>query len=118
MCAVIIPEYRGCEPVEGMRQDFHAILRYAADIASTCCNSPTIRVMCHSAGAQIFSTIMIRHLTGETFFYPVELVDRVVFMAGVYNAPAHYLFEAKRGVEGLSMLYRVLGGNEGMKKES
>jgi len=117
-CAVVIPEYGGQEPVERMRQDFYAILLYAANIASTCCTTPTIRVMCHSAGAQIFSTILIRHLTGESFCYPMELVDHVIFMAGVYNAPAHYLFEAKRGVEGVSMLYRSLGGLEGMKKES
>jgi len=117
-CAVIIPEYRGREPVQAMREDFYSILDYAADIASICCRKARVRVICHSAGAQIFSTILIWHLTGEKICQPIELVDRVAFLAGVYNAPEHYLFESKRGVEGISMLYRVLGREDGMKKES
>jgi len=117
-CAVIIPEYRGCEPIPAIREDFYSILHYATDVASKCCKKPRVRVICHSAGAQIFSTILIWHLTGEKICSPLEIVDRVVFMSGVYNAPEHYLFESKRGVEGISMLHRVLGGQDGMKKES
>jgi hypothetical protein len=117
-CAVIIPEYGGSEPFENMRQDFYAILGYAADIANECCSTPRIRVISHSAGAQIFSTILIKHLTGEKICYPMKLVDRVAFMAGVYNIPAHYMYESKRGVEGISMMYRAFNGQEGMRKES
>ncbi|CAH1762560.1 19523_t:CDS:2 [Entrophospora sp. SA101] len=112
---VVVPDYSAYPEVELMISDIKRAMVWTKRYINKFGGDPSkIHIMGHSSGAHLGALVTVRDAiiksrTSSTYFEDIDPELELPKIAGVYDIARHFHCEAKRGVEEISAMTRVMG---------